>query len=99
MTEEQARAQGIAVRTARLDAGELDWFRTTDQVDGFVKVVVDATTGVLLGAHFICARGSTLVGEAALAIQQGMTVRQVAETIHPYPTASELFRWACAKAV
>jgi dihydrolipoamide dehydrogenase len=99
MTEQQARDAGIEVRVARLEAAELDWFRTTGQPDGFAKVVVDAKTGVLLGAHFICARGSTLVGEACLAVQHGLTARQVAETVHPYPTASELFRWVCAKAV
>ena len=99
MTEQQARDAGIEVRIGRLAAAELDWFRTTDQTDGFAKVVVDAVTGVLIGAHFVCARGSTLVGEACLAIQHGLTARQVAETIHPYPTASEIFRWACAKVV
>jgi pyruvate/2-oxoglutarate dehydrogenase complex dihydrolipoamide dehydrogenase (E3) component len=99
MTEEQARQSGIEIKVARLDAAELDWFRTTQQTDGFVKLISNANTGVLLGAHFICARGSTLVGEACLAIQHGLTARQVASTIHPYPTASELFRWGCAKLV
>lgn len=99
MTEQQAREAGIEVRIGRLDAAELDWFRTTSQPDGFAKVIVDAKTGVLIGAHFVCARGSTLVGEACLAIQHGLTARDVAETVHPYPTASELFRWACASAV
>ena len=99
MTEEQARASGADVKVARLDAAELDWFRTTQQTDGFAKVISDPRTGVLLGAHFICARGSTIVGEASLAIQHGLTAKQVASTIHPYPTASELFRWACAKLV
>ena len=98
MTEQQARDAGLEVRVGRLAAAELDWFRTTSQPDGFAKVVVDARTGVLIGAHFVCARGSTLVGEACLAIQHGLTARQVAETVHPYPTASELFRWACASA-
>lgn len=99
MTEEQARATGKAILVGRLDAAELDWFRTTNQTDGFAKVIADEETGVLLGAHFVCARGSTLVGEACLAIQHNLTARQVASTIHPYPTASELFRWACAKIV
>jgi probable pyridine nucleotide-disulfide oxidoreductase len=99
MTEQEAREAGIEVRIGRLDAAELDWFRTTSQLDGFVKVVVDARTGVLIGAHFVCARGSTLVGEACLAIQHGLTARQIAETVHPYPTASELFRWVCASVV
>lgn len=99
VTEQQARDAGTEVRIGRLDAAEFDWFRTTSQPDGFAKVIVDAKTGVLIGAHFVCARGSTIVGEACLAIQHGLTARQVAETIHPYPTASELFRWACASAV
>lgn len=99
MTEAQARDSGREIRVARLDAAELDWFRTTGQTDGFAKVICDASTGELLGAHFVCARGSTLVGEACLAIQHGLTARQVASTVHPYPTASELFRWACAKLV
>ncbi len=99
MTEGQARERGLEVRTGMLAARELDWFRTTGQVEGFAKVVADAETGVLLGAHFLCARASTLAGEACLAIQHGLTARQVASTIHPYPTAGELFRWACARAV
>lgn len=99
MTEEQASDAGHRVKVGFLEAAELDWFRTTEATAGFAKVIADAETGALLGAHFICDRASTLVGEACLAIQHGLTARQVASTIHPYPTASELFRWACAKAV
>jgi probable pyridine nucleotide-disulfide oxidoreductase len=99
MTEVQARASGANVRVVVLEAAELDWFRTVGRTDGFAKVIADADTGVLLGAHFVCARGSTLVGEACLAIQHGLTARDVASTVHPYPTASELFRWACARLV
>ncbi|MEO8539581.1 MAG: NAD(P)/FAD-dependent oxidoreductase [bacterium] len=99
MTEAQARDAGRKIKVARLDAAELDWFRTTSQPEGFAKVIADEETGVLLGAHFVCARGSTIVGEACLAIQHGLTAKQVASTVHPYPTASELFRWACAKLV
>ena len=99
MTEDEARAAVGDVRTAVLPAAEMDWFRTTSQTDGFAKVIADSASGRLLGAHFICARGSTLAGEACLAIQHGLTARDVASTVHPYPTASELFRWACAKLV
>src|SRR5690606_4731655 len=93
LTEEQARAAGHAVNVGFLEAAGLDWFRTNGQLSGLAKVITDAETGRLLGAHFICDRASTLVGEACLAIQHGLTARQVASTIHPYPTASELFRW------
>ncbi len=97
LTESEAREQhGDGIRTAVLETRELDWFRTTGNTDGFAFVIADAE-GKLLGAHFVCAQGSTLAGEASLAIAHGMTAKDVASTIHPYPTASELFRWACAK--
>lgn len=100
LTEAQARElHGDDLKVGRLEAREFDWFRTTGNLEGFAKVIAVASTGRLIGAHFICARGSTLVGEAALAIQHRMTARDVVSTVHAYPTASELFRWACAKAV
>lgn len=97
LTEAEAREQhGDGIRTAVLETADLDWFRTTGNTDGFAFVIADAE-GTLLGAHFVCAQGSTLSGEASLAIAHGMTAKDVSSTIHPYPTASELFRWACAK--
>jgi probable pyridine nucleotide-disulfide oxidoreductase len=99
LTEAQARTSAGDIRIGYLDASELDWFRTTGRADGFAKVVVDARDGRLLGAHFLCANAATLVGEASLAIAHQLTARDVASTVHPYPTAGELFRWACAKAV
>jgi pyruvate/2-oxoglutarate dehydrogenase complex dihydrolipoamide dehydrogenase (E3) component len=97
LTEEQARASFCAVRSAVLRTEELDWFRTTEQTEGFVKVITEGDTGRLVGAHFVCAQASTLVGEACLAIQHRLTAADVASTVHAYPTASELFRWACAR--
>ena len=98
LTEEQATKKHGPVRVATLDARRMDWFRLARRPEGFAKVVCDAKTGQLLGAHFFCAQASTLAGEAALAIQMRLTARQVADCIHPYPTPSELFRWACAAA-
>lgn len=97
LTEAEARSSGRPVRAARLDARELDWFRAGGSTNGFAKVVADAATGQLLGAHFVCERASDLAGEAALAIQCGLAAQEVAAAVHPYPTAAELFRWACAR--
>ena len=98
LTEAEAKAKFGRVRVSTFEAGSVDWFRLARQPEGFGKVICDAATGRLLGAHFFCAQGSTLAGEAALAIQSRLTARQVADCIHPYPTPSELFRWACASA-
>ena len=69
------------------------------QKNGCWDATCDSRTGRLLGAHFFCAQASTLAGEAALAIQMRLHVKDVANTIHAYPTSSELFRWACAALV
>ncbi len=55
MTEQEARAGGEIVIGA---LGLRTWTgsRTTAQSDGFAKVIADAKTGVLIGAHFVCAR-------------------------------------------
>ena len=57
--------------------------------DGFVKVVVDADTDLILGAH-LCGEGVTeMIAELVAAREAGMTARQLAEAIHPHPTMSE----------
>ena len=99
MTEEDARRVHGDVRVVTFAANRVDWFRVARQSEGFAKVICDSRTGRLLGAHFFCAQASTLAGEAALAIQMRLRVKDVANTIHPYPTCSELFRWACAALV
>jgi dihydrolipoamide dehydrogenase len=62
---------------------------------GFCKVIVDADSDVILGVHILGAHASDLIGEAALAVRNKMTAGQVAETIHPHPTLTEVLRKAC----
>ena len=53
------------------------------------KLVAEEGTGRLLGAQLMCARATDLIGEAALALSRGLTLRDLAETIHPHPTFCE----------
>src|SRR5439155_15870709 len=59
------------------------------QTEGFVKVVADAGSGQLLGAHIIGPRATDLIAEAALAVQNGLTLEQIDLTIHAHPTLPE----------
>ncbi|MCF7832151.1 MAG: dihydrolipoyl dehydrogenase [Candidatus Marinimicrobia bacterium] len=59
-------------------------------IDGFMKFVVDRETKKILGAHCIGAEATELIAELTLALSQGMTVHELAETIHAHPTLSEL---------
>ncbi len=59
-------------------------------IDGFMKFVIDAKTKKILGAHCIGAEATELISELTLAVTQGMSVYELAETIHAHPTLSEL---------
>jgi len=59
-------------------------------IDGFMKFVIDAKTKKILGAHCIGAEATELIAELTLAVTQGMSVYELAETIHAHPTLSEL---------
>ena len=56
---------------------------------GFFKLVAAADGGRLLGAHIVGAHASDLVAEAALGVANGLTLEQVAHTIHAHPTLAE----------
>jgi len=65
---------------------------------GFVKVIAEFDTEIIVGASFICPEAGHLVGEAALAIQMEATINDVSQTIHAHPTLSEAFREAALDA-
>lgn len=59
------------------------------ETDGFVKMIADAKTDVLLGVHIVGPEASNLISEAALAIEMGARLQDLALTIHPHPTLGE----------
>ena len=56
---------------------------------GLIKLVADANTRKLLGAHILAPEGADSIQTAAMAIKAGMTVEQLGETIFPYLTTVE----------
>jgi len=60
-----------------------------DEKDGFVKWIADKETDKLLGCVVVGRGASDLIGEAVIAIEKGMTAKEVGETIHPHPTMPE----------
>ena len=53
------------------------------------KMIADAKTNVVLGVHIVGPEASNLISEAALAIEMGATLEDIALTIHPHPTLGE----------
>ena len=56
---------------------------------GLIKLVADAESDVLLGAHIVGPNAGDIIGEAVLAIRFGLRVQEIVSTMHPYLTWSE----------
>ena len=59
------------------------------ETEGFIKIIADAKTHIVYGVHIIGPDASNLISEAALAIEMGATLEDLALTIHPHPTLGE----------
>ncbi|MFQ6033877.1 MAG: dihydrolipoyl dehydrogenase, partial [Candidatus Bipolaricaulia bacterium] len=98
LTEAEAREQGHEPRIRRFPYGALGRALTKGAPEGFIKLVADSD-GRLLGAQIVGAGASELVSEAALAIEVGARLEDLARTIHPHPTLSEGLGEAAAAAL
>ncbi|MCH5277880.1 MAG: dihydrolipoyl dehydrogenase [Desulfovibrionaceae bacterium] len=89
LTEAQAKAAGMEVAVAQFQFRELGKAQAMGELPGVFKLVADKATGKLLGAHIAGAHATDLIAEAALALQMGATVKDLAGTIHAHPTLAE----------
>lgn len=63
---------------------------TLNENQGFVRLIADKESEVLVGAQIVGLNASELIGECALAIENKLTIKQVTETIHAHPTINEM---------
>ncbi len=89
LTRADAETRGYRPREARFPYAALGRAHASHATNGWVKVVGDESTGLLLGVHAAGEGVGDFIAEAAHAIEMGATVRDLAQTIHPHPTISE----------
>ncbi|HKI56267.1 MAG TPA: dihydrolipoyl dehydrogenase [Trueperaceae bacterium] len=89
MTEQEARDAGYAVRIGRFPLSASGRATTLGVTDGMVKLVGDEKTDLLLGFHMVGPDAGDIVSEAALAIEMGATLEDIALTQHAHPTIAE----------
>jgi len=87
-TEAEARRRGIPVEVFRHPFGRDDRALVDAEPYGMVKLVARQGSGKLLGAQILGPRAGELIQEAILALDRGLSVRHLADTIHVYPTLS-----------
>jgi dihydrolipoamide dehydrogenase len=98
MTEKQAVEAGYKVKKSRFSFGALGRAMAVGETEGFVRIVSEDPSGVVLGVQIVGPEASDLISEAALAIEMGATVEDLALTIHPHPTLPEAIMEAAESA-
>ncbi|MDE3270235.1 MAG: dihydrolipoyl dehydrogenase [Pseudomonadota bacterium] len=94
ITEEQAQAQGIAVRIGKFPLRANGRAITAAQEEGFVKMISAADSDEMLGCHIFAAQASELIAEMVLAREYRASSEDIARTTHAHPTLSEALKEA-----
>jgi dihydrolipoamide dehydrogenase len=93
-TEEELKAAGVAYKVGKFPMIANSRARTNHETEGMVKVLEDAATQRVVGAHLIGAGVGEMIGEICVAIEFGASAEDIARTCHAHPTMSEAIREA-----
>jgi len=98
LTEAKAAEQGFELKIGKFPFVASGKSLALGERDGLVKLIFDAKTDALLGAHIIHAEATELIGELAVVKSTGVTAHELIKTIHAHPTLSEAIMEAAAAA-
>ena len=89
LTEEAARAAGIEPLVSKLPLEHVPRALAARDTRGFVKLIADAETRRIVGAHILAAEAGEMIMEPALAMRFGLTIEDLTSTLHPYLPLAE----------
>jgi dihydrolipoamide dehydrogenase len=90
ITQQQAKEQGFDVKVGKFSFKAIGKALVYGESDGFVKIIADKNTNDILGVHMIGPHVTDMISEAGLAMVLDATPWEIANTIHPHPTLSEV---------
>jgi dihydrolipoamide dehydrogenase len=93
-TEEELKAAGIDYKIGKLPFTATPRAKAAGDTDGFVKILADARTDKVLGAHIIGADAGTLIAELVMAIEFGASSEDIGMICHAHPTLNEAVKEA-----
>ncbi len=93
-TEEELKQDGVKYKAGKFPFVANSRAKTNHETDGFVKILADAETDRVLGAHMIGVQAGELIAEVVLAMEFGGSSEDIARTCHAHPTRSEAVRQA-----
>ncbi len=99
LQQHDAEKQGRKIKIGKYPFAALGRALAIAETDGFVKVIADAETDEVLGIGIVGPEASDLISEAALALEMGAFLPDLAMTIHPHPTLGEAIMEAAKAAL
>ncbi len=94
LKEDEAKLRGHAIRVGKFPFRGNGRARARDEVEGWVKIITDADSDVILGVHCVGPEAGHLIHEAVVAMGYGGCAEDLALTVHAHPTLSEAFKEA-----
>ena len=89
LTETEAKERGIKVNVAKFPWGALGRALTLDRPEGLTKLILEPETDRVLGVGMVGSGAGDMIAEGTLAVESGLTAKDLALTVHPHPTLSE----------
>ncbi len=93
-TEEQLKEAGIDYKVGKFPFSANGRARAANETDGFVKLLADAKTDRVLGAHIIGPDAGTMIHEIVVGMEFGAAAEDIARTCHGHPTLNEAVKEA-----
>ncbi|WP_142415173.1 dihydrolipoyl dehydrogenase [Hathewaya massiliensis] len=91
MTEEEAKEQGIDYKASKFMFGANGKALALGETDGFIKVICDKESQIILGVHIMGPHASDLIHEAEVVVSNKLTIKDVKKSVHAHPTLGEVF--------
>lgn len=94
LTEEQAREKYGSVKVGKLPLMANGKAKVAGEEEGLIKVILEPKYNEIVGVHLYCIHATDMIAEAVLAMKLESTGEEVAKTVHPHPTVSEIYHEA-----
>lgn len=89
MYEKEARHKGMEVTTLTVPLSEVDRAQVDGEIGGFARVHLKKGSDRILGATIVAEHAGEMINEFSLALNEGLGLKAIGRTLHPYPTQAE----------
>jgi mercuric reductase len=92
LTEQQAAALQLSYRCAAIPMEHVAKTRVINDTRGAIKILIERETNKIIGVHMLAPQASDLIHEGVMIVKNEMTVEEVVDTLHVFPTLSEAIK-------